>query len=144
MLLFWKTDLTTIIKTEIFNILPKGKLLSSESNLIFIKSFLYLIGLSPFIDSIWFLISFLFLFVEAKTKYLYPSFSSIMYPSTSLKIRQRIFTINTFTINTFHCDILYVIDNSISTFKLYFVYSQQICINIFYINHTTEKIILTI
>ena len=49
--LFEKTDLTTIIKKGMLNSLTKGKS-SFDSNLIFIKSFLYLIDSPPFIVSI--------------------------------------------------------------------------------------------
>ena len=46
-----KTDSIAIIHTGIFNILPKGKL-SSDSNLIFVKSFPYLVGLTSLVTSI--------------------------------------------------------------------------------------------
>ena len=78
-----------------FNNLPKGKL-SSDSNVVFMKSFLQLIGSPPLLVFILFLVSFqifvyfsntpLLLFAEAKIKYLSPLFSS-MYPPTLLKIQ---------------------------------------------------------
>ena len=64
-----RTDAATIIISRILNVLLEGKS-SSDSNLIFMKSFLYLIGSSSFIISICFLVSFfnasLFISVEAK------------------------------------------------------------------------------
>ena len=89
-------------REEKHNSFPKDKP-SYESSLIFIKSFLYLTGSmesdSPaLIALIGFLFSlqsflyssntFLLFFVKAKIKYLFPLFS-IMYASTSLKLKQR-------------------------------------------------------
>ena len=92
---------------------------------IFMKSFLYLIALPPFIVSIRFLISChssvyffntsLFFRVEAKTKYLFQLLSSKMYPSTLLKIRKRILNINVYMVKTFHCHIFNMININIST-----------------------------
>ena len=48
---FLRTDATTIIMSRILNVLPKGKS-SSDSNLIFMKSFLYSTGSSSFSVSI--------------------------------------------------------------------------------------------
>ena len=89
--IFLRADATAIIMSRISNVLPKGKS-TSDSNLIFMKSFLYLIGSSSFITSIYLLVSSqsvlqffntsLVFSVEAKTKYLFPSFS-LMYPSPS-------------------------------------------------------------
>ena len=85
-----KTDLTTLLNYQaLIYFYFKGRL-SSELNLIFIKSFLYSHDLS-FIFSIRYLIFFhssvyfvnisLLLSLETKVKYLFPLLSSV-YPST--------------------------------------------------------------
>ena len=45
---FEKKDLATILKIGVLNILAKGRSSSFESNLVFIKSFLYLIDKGRF------------------------------------------------------------------------------------------------
>ena len=77
-----KTIQATNAKLWSFSVLFKGKL-SCELNLIFVKSFLYLLGLSliffirfliPFHSSLYFFNTSLVLSVEAKKNYLFPFF----------------------------------------------------------------------
>ena len=100
-----KTNRNIIVILWSFSVSLKGKL-SSESNLIFMKSFLNSPGLLPFIVSIQFLIpsqssvyfvnTSLFLSVKTRVKYLLP-FSSLMYPSILLIINYKRFTLLIFT-----------------------------------------------
>ena len=117
------------------------------------KTLLYLTGLSSFIVSIWFLISFqssvyvsnisLFMSVKAKIKDL--SFFNKVYIYVIKSKIKRIFTINIYLIKTFHCDIFNVVNSNISTFfKRYLVYTQHIWNKIFDINHFMKKVICTI
>ena len=94
---FFKTDDVTIIISGIISVIPKGKS-ASDSNLVFVKFLLNSTGSRSFIVSICLLVSFqssvyfsnalLFLFAEARTKYLIPSFLT-KYPSALLKARKK-------------------------------------------------------
>ena len=96
-LFFFKADDVTIIISGIISVIPKGKS-ASDSNLVFVKFLLNPTSSRSFVVSICLLVSFqssvnffnasLFLFAEARTKYLIPSFLT-KYPSTLLKARKK-------------------------------------------------------
>ena len=120
-----------MFKSEKLNILSKRRASSYESNLIFIKQFLYSIDLSLFIALICFLIllqSFLYgsnaslLFsVKAKTNCL---FSFLYFYITKTKTKRNFFS-SISIVNTFHYGIFHFLNNrSVFLAHILFMFSK--------------------